>query len=82
MPNFTSSLPEKTLKQLAIASKKMKLSKNKIIDIALNLYLEQLEKEIYIASFKKLYSDKEMKDLANEDMEEYDSELNKWDEKR
>ncbi len=62
--------------------KKMKLPKNKIIEMALNLYLEPLEKEIYIASFKKLASDKEMIDLANDGMEEYDAELNKWDEKR
>ncbi len=81
MPNFTSSLPEKTLNQLAITSKKLKVPKNQIIEMALNLYLEHLEKEMYIASFKKLSSDKEMKDLADEGMEEYADELNKWDEK-
>jgi predicted DNA-binding protein len=80
MPNFTSSLPEATFKRLENESKRLKIPKNKIIDKALNYYLEKLERDAYILAFKKLESDGDMLDLANEGLDDYVIELKEWDE--
>lgn len=80
MPNFTSSLPEATFKRLENESKRLKIPKNKIIDKALNYYLEKLERDTYIMAFKNLESDGEMIDMANEGLDDYVAALKKWDE--
>ena len=82
MANFTSSLPEATLKRLENESKRLKIPKNRIIDKALIFYLEKLERDRYIIAFKNLESDSEMTDLANEGLDEYVLTLKDWDEER
>ena len=82
MINFTSSLPEATLKRLENESTRLKIPKNKIIDKALNYYLEKLERNAYILAFKKLESNGDMMDLANEGLDDYVIALQEWDKGR
>lgn len=71
MATFTSSLPDRILDQLAQAAIDLKLPKNKIIEKALEIYLEQLERAAYIKSYKRMAQDKDMLLMAEEGMAEY-----------
>jgi predicted transcriptional regulator len=48
MSTFTSILPDSLLKQLGDAAKALSMPKNKVLENALRLYLEQLNKAQYI----------------------------------
>jgi len=60
MATFTSSLPNDLLDRLSIAAKDLKLPKNKLLEKALELYLEQVEKASYIKSYKLASDDKDI----------------------
>lgn len=81
MVTFTSSLPEKTIELLNEMAKKMKAPKNEIINRALIHYLEAIERQQYINSFKKLAGDQELLDLAEEGMEDYYTQLDDYEKK-
>ena len=76
MSTFTSSLPDKLLQELAIASKDLKMPKNKIIEMALEIYLEQLDRAAYIKSYKRMANDEDMLVMAEEGMTGYLKQLN------
>lgn len=76
MTTFTSTLPEDLLKLLSEKANKLSLPKNKLIENALRLYLEHLEKAEYIQSYKKASMDKDLLSLAEEGMEDYLNQLN------
>ena len=80
MATFTSSLPDNILEELAEASKKLKLPKNKIIEKALAIYLEQLDRAAYAKSYKRMAKDPDMIAMAEEGMAEYCQMLNEQDE--
>jgi metal-responsive CopG/Arc/MetJ family transcriptional regulator len=82
MSTFTSSLPNDLLEQLEKMSKAMKLPKNRLIEKALRIYLDQLNKAEYIKSYKQLAKDSDMLLLAEEGMEEYLSQLDTTDDER
>ncbi len=71
MKTFTSSLPNDLLKQLSKVAKKYQLPKNKIIENALSVYLDQLKRAEYVKSYEKAGKDKEVMQIAQEGMEEY-----------
>lgn len=75
MATFTSTLPDKLLKQLADKAEALSLPKNKIIEKALALYLEHLEKAEYVRSFNNAAKDKDVIALAEEGLEEYLKQL-------
>lgn len=75
MSTFTSSLPDDLLQQLDRMSKALKLPKNKLMEKALRIYLDQLNKAEYIKSYKKLADDKETLLLAEEGMVDYLTQL-------
>jgi predicted transcriptional regulator len=52
MATFTFSLPDNLLEKLSKLAKELQLSKNRLIENALELYLEQIEKASYIKSYK------------------------------
>ncbi|OAB79700.1 ribbon-helix-helix protein, CopG family [Cochleicola gelatinilyticus] len=79
MATFTSSLPDEVLDQLAQAAKDLKLPKNKIIERALSIYLEQLDRAAYAKSYKKMANDPDMLAMAEEGMETYCRMLNEAD---
>ncbi len=79
MATFTSSLPDDLLKQLAKVAKEMKLPKNKLIEKALSIYLEQLDRAAYIKSYKRAGKDPDMIAMAEEGMADYFQQLEDLD---
>jgi len=79
MATFTSSLPDSLLEKLSVLAKELKLPKNKLIENALELYLEQIEKASYIKSYKQAAKDQDILLVAEEGMQEYFTELNDAD---
>ena len=75
MATFTSTLPDEVLRQLAERAKKLSLPKNKIIELALTIYLDQLNRAEYISSYQKANEDKDILAIAEEGMEDYFKQL-------
>ncbi len=75
MATFTSTLPDELLKQLGQQAKKLSLPKNKIIERALSIYLDQLKKAEYIRSYRQAGNDSDILTLAEEGMEDYFKQL-------
>ncbi len=75
MATFTSTLPDNLLELLAEKAKTLSVPKNKLIENALRLYLEHLEKAEYIKSYKKAAEDKDVMLMAEEGMEDYLKQL-------
>ena len=71
MATFTSSLPDEILQRLSEKAKKLSLPKNKIIERALSIYLDQLNRAEYIQSYKQAESDDDILTIAEEGMEDY-----------
>ena len=80
MATFTSSLPDKLLKDLAQVASDLKLPKNKIIEKALELYLLEIEKAQYAKSFRRAAKDKDTLLIAEEGMADYFKQLNDLEE--
>ncbi len=80
MATFTSSLPDKLLSDLAQAASNLNLPKNKIIEQALSIYLEQLDRAAYLKSYKRMAKDKDMLLMAEEGMTDYFNQLNALEE--
>ena len=75
MSTFTSSLPDDLLRSLAEKATKLSMSKNKLIENSLRLYLEHLDKAEYIKSYQQAATDKDLIQLAEEGMEDYLNQL-------
>jgi len=75
MSTFTSSLPDDLLRSLAEKAEKLSMSKNKLIENALRLYLEHLDKAEYIKSYQQAANDKDVLLMAEEGMEDYLNQL-------
>ncbi len=76
MSTFTSTLPDDLLNRLNELSQKQTMPKNKIIEKALSIYLDQINKAEYIKSYKAAANDKEVMDIAEEGMIDYFNQLN------
>jgi aryl carrier-like protein len=75
MTTFTSSLPEDLLKLLETKAKELHVPKNKLIEKALRIYLDQLNKAAYVKSYKRMDEDADFMQLAEEGMVDYFSQL-------
>lgn len=75
MATFTSTLPDDILARLNEMAQKLALPKNKIIEKALLIYLDQLSRAEYIKSYKKAESDENILEIAEEGMEDYLKQL-------
>ena len=75
MSTFTSTLPDELLNLLAERAVKLKMPKNKIIEKALRIYLEQLNKAEYVKSYLLASDDSDILSIAEEGMEDYFSQL-------
>jgi hypothetical protein len=75
MATFTSTLPDDLLKLLADKAIALSLPKNKLIENALRLYLDHLEKAEYVRSYKQAASDKDVLIIAEEGMQDYLKQL-------
>jgi hypothetical protein len=75
MSTFTSSLPEDLLQALALKAKELSVPKNTLIERALRIYLEQLNRASYVKSYKQMAADTDIQMLAEEGMADYLSQL-------
>lgn len=75
MTTFTSTLPDKLLARLNEAAKGLSVPKNKIIEKALRIYLDQLNRAEYVRSYKQAGNDVDMLLMAEEGMEDYLKQL-------
>ena len=75
MTTFTSTLPDDLLKELTDAANKLNLPKNKLIEKALRLYLEQINKAAYIKSYREMGEDADVLTMAEEGMATYAKQL-------
>ncbi|HMI67602.1 MAG TPA: hypothetical protein VK517_16290 [Cyclobacteriaceae bacterium] len=71
MSTFTSTLPDDLLTLLGEKAQKMAMPKNKLIENALRLYLEYLERAEYIKSYRQAATDKDILQIAEEGMADY-----------
>ncbi|NLN29832.1 MAG: ribbon-helix-helix protein, CopG family [Bacteroidales bacterium] len=75
MVTFTSTIPDDLSRQLNEKARALSLPKNKLIENALRLYLEHLEKAEYIKSYKRASDDTDILLMAEEGMEDYFRQL-------
>jgi metal-responsive CopG/Arc/MetJ family transcriptional regulator len=71
MTTFTSSLPDDLLRKLDGCAKQYGLAKNKIIEKALQIYLDQLNRAEYVKSYKLAGQDQDIMAVAEEGIENY-----------
>ena len=71
MSTFTSTLPDELIKKLNEMATKLAVPKNKIIEKALQIYLDQLTRAEYVQSFKSAGDDEDIIEMAEEGMEDY-----------
>ena len=71
MATFSSNLPDDLLNMLSEKAKALSLPKNKLMENALRLYLQHLEKAEYIKSYQQAANDKDVLAIAEEGMEDY-----------
>ena len=76
MTTFTSTLPDTLLAKLNEMAKSLSMPKNKIIERALQIYLDQLTRAEYVKSYKQAESDTNIIEIAEEGMEDYLKQLN------
>lgn len=77
MVTFTSTLPEELLGKLHEMAKKLSVPKNKLIEKALEIYLDQLTRAEYVKSYKQAGEDQDVIAMAEEGMTEYLEQLNR-----
>lgn len=75
MATFTSTLPDDLLNVLAEKAKALSIPKNKLIEKALRIYLDQLNRAAYVKSYKRLADDADILQIAEEGMEDYLKDL-------
>lgn len=71
MATFTSTLPDDLLQRLAEYAKKLSLPKNKLMENALNLYLDHLKRAEYVKSYRQAAQDEDILLVAAEGMNSY-----------
>ena len=68
---FTSTLPEKIIRELNQYAETLKTKKNKIIELALLKYFEENRRKEFVKSYKQANDDDEMMMMAEEGIEDY-----------
>ena len=71
MSTFTSSLPGNLLRLLDEKAKELSLPKNKLIERALSLYLDHLNRAAYVKSYKQMAADVDLLAIVEEGMTDY-----------
>ena len=75
MSTFTSSLPDDLFQTLRAKAESYSMPMNKLIENALRIYLDQLNRAEYVKSYKKAGEEKDIMAIAEEGMEEYLKQL-------
>ena len=76
MSTFTSTLPDDLLEKLSNTANSLSLPKNKLIEKALPIYLEQLNKAAYLKSYEQMAENTDVLILAEEGMADYFQQIN------
>jgi len=71
MKTFTSTLPDDLFSMLNESASKLAIPKNRLIEKALRIYLDQLNRAEYVQSYKRADKDKDILRIAEEGMEDY-----------
>lgn len=71
MATFTTTLPNDLLELLSQKAEEYHLAKNKLIEKALRVYLDELTKAEYRKSYKRAGQDEDMLLIAEEGMADY-----------
>lgn len=75
MTTFTSTLPDDLLQKLNDMAIKLAIPKNRIIEKALQIYLDQLNRAEYVKSYNQAAGDVDIIEMAEEGMEDYLKQL-------
>ena len=75
MTTITTSLPDDVLDLLREQAARLSVPKNKIIEKALRIYLDQLNRAEYVRSYKKAGEDVDIMNIAEEGMADYLKQL-------
>ena len=76
---YTSTLPNIVMEEVTEYAKRKRISKNKVIEIALKKLLEEEIKNDLRESFKKIADDPGMAEMAEWGMGDYAKQLKKFD---
>ena len=79
MATFTSSLPNDLLQKLDAYAKQYGVAKSKIIEKALQVYLDQLKRAEYAKSYQRAGEDRDTMAAAEEGMATYLDDLEQED---
>ncbi|MCF8460694.1 MAG: CopG family transcriptional regulator [Flavobacteriales bacterium] len=79
MATFTTTLPNDLLDLLSQKAAEYHIAKNKLIEKALRVYLDELKKAEYIKSYKRAAKDPDTLLIAEEGMADYFRQLNELD---
>jgi ABC-type uncharacterized transport system substrate-binding protein len=71
MSTFKSTLPEELLRKLNEMALKLSIPKDKIIEKAIQIYLDQLTRAEYVVSFKNAKDDVDIIEMVEEGMEDF-----------
>ncbi|MFT4772020.1 MAG: hypothetical protein ACI9CP_000734 [Cryomorphaceae bacterium] len=75
MKTYTSSLPDDLFNALADKAAEYGIPKNQLIERAVRVYMEHLDKAAYLKSFKQMKDDVDVIALAEEGMTDYYQKL-------
>lgn len=79
MATFTTTLPNDLLELLSQKADEYHLAKNKLIEKALRVYLDELTRAEYVRSYKRAAKDTDTLLMAEEGMADYCRRLNELD---
>lgn len=71
MAEFSSTLPDDLVKLLSDKAEALSIPKSQLLENALRLYLQYLDKAEYIKSYKRASSDADILTIAEEGLAEY-----------
>lgn len=76
---YTSTLPNVVMEEVVEYAKKKKISKNKVIEIAVKKLLDEEIRNELKESFKKIADDPEMLEMAEWGLEDYIQQLKDYE---
>ncbi|MBA3674271.1 MAG: CopG family transcriptional regulator [Chitinophagaceae bacterium] len=76
---YTSTLPNMVMEEVVEYAKKKKISKNKVIEIALKKLLDEEIRNELMESFKKIADDPEMIEMAEWGLGDYLEQLKNYE---
>lgn len=76
---YTSTLPSMVMEDVVEYATKKNISKNKVIEIAIKMLMEEEIKNELKESFRKISKDPEMVEMAEWGMNEYSQQLKDFD---